>query len=220
MTGLMAAKRCTVVCQDRHPRARAAEIDCALGAWPRSRTLPDNTPPSGLPRADLCRGGRPVESVLAVLSSLTASTAGSYRAPHRGVTRAEMRFRTGADRKLSGNSRSAAHLRSCSSASPKQTTVSGQWVACHRDCASAHTSPPLPGRNMKSPGRTSGPGLRREVVVRTGPRRTIHGTTSKECDKCRDKCRNEEESAGVTVRTTPAASTTSQMQTWLPRLPQ
>src|ERR1700738_1332392 len=77
--------------QDRHPCARAAEIDCALGAWPRGRTLPDSTPPSGLPRADLCRGGRPVESVLAVLSSLTASTAGSYRAPHRGVTRAEMR---------------------------------------------------------------------------------------------------------------------------------
>ena len=35
------AKRRTVVCQDRHPCARAADIDCALGAGPGGHPLPD-----------------------------------------------------------------------------------------------------------------------------------------------------------------------------------
>jgi hypothetical protein len=35
------AKRGTVVCQDRHPCARAADIDCALRAGPGGHPLPD-----------------------------------------------------------------------------------------------------------------------------------------------------------------------------------
>jgi hypothetical protein len=34
------AKRRAVVCQDRHPCARAADIDCALGAGPGGHPLP------------------------------------------------------------------------------------------------------------------------------------------------------------------------------------
>ena len=95
------AKRCTVVCQDRHPCARAAEIDCALGAGPRGRTLPDNTPPSGLPRAEICRGGgrwshafRSIRCVgeleivgpqIAIIRQLSVEGAATFE-PHGGIS--------------------------------------------------------------------------------------------------------------------------------------
>jgi hypothetical protein len=53
------AKRRTVVCQDRHPCARAADIDCALGAGPGGlsslRAIAAGLEERGIPAA---RGGK------------------------------------------------------------------------------------------------------------------------------------------------------------------
>ena len=51
------AKRRTVVCQDRHPCARAADIDCALGAGPGGRPLPDTHRRPACLAPTSCRGG-------------------------------------------------------------------------------------------------------------------------------------------------------------------
>ena len=54
------AKRRTVVCEDRHPCARATDIACALDAGRVGHPLPDTTPPSGLPAptsAEVVGGG-------------------------------------------------------------------------------------------------------------------------------------------------------------------
>jgi hypothetical protein len=58
------AKRCTMVCQDRYPCARAANIDCALGAGPGDHPLPDTH------RRPACPPRRPLPRRWAVVSCL------------------------------------------------------------------------------------------------------------------------------------------------------